>query len=300
MPTVRVKTILPYALGLPDGDYDTAAAGEETITVTQAPLAEQATPRTSLSATFEHPDGLDADEVEKCRNRDAGRLLRRVNRLLRWCRAESRRAEVTERTRAQSSPFIFELVGTGDPTDWTAPLLFEDAGPRPLDWSATDFAELVRAGLATGAEPSVDVLFLLDAEQAVQQGRFREAVLFSWSTIDGVFNREYERLVDHALTGEWPDGRSWLKDLKYGLKNKMTVGMRLATGRSLYTEPNNLWTRLSTSYTKRNKIIHEGQTATEEDATEAVAVAHTVVRVMREVAIAGAETNPAAGPLLVP
>ncbi len=126
-------------------------------------------------------------------------------------------------------------------------------------------------------------LFLLDAERALHQGRFREAVLFCWSTIDSVFNRRYDALVDTALVDEWADAREFFKGLDFKLKNKMSAGMHFVANRSLFREPGDFWQRLSTSYSKRNAIIHRGENATEDEATQAVAVARQVVQIMSEV-----------------
>jgi hypothetical protein len=212
--------------------------------------------------------------------RDADRLLRRTNRLLRWYRAVRRRADITELTRAQASPFRFEVVGPGDPTDWTDPIAYEETGPIPLDLTAEELTDQVRDGLASGRDPDVDVLFLLDAERALQQGRFREAVLFCWSTIDSVFSRKYDALVDVALAEDWGDARAFFKGVDFGLKTKMSAGMRFVASRSLYNEPDHLWERMSASYSKRNHIIHRGDNATEDEARQAIEVARAIVGIM--------------------
>ena len=64
-------------------------------------------------------------------------------------------------------------------------------------------------------------LFLLDAK-GVHQGRFRETVLFCWSTIDSVFNRRYGAFVDAALLDEWGEARDFFKGLDFKLRNKMS------------------------------------------------------------------------------
>ncbi len=90
--------------------------------------------------------------------------------------------------------------------------------------------------MASGNEPEVADLFLLDAELAIHEGRFREAVLFCWSTIDATFNRKYDQLVDSKLTGEWAEARSFFKGVDFGLKNKMSAALYLVSGRSLFRE----------------------------------------------------------------
>ena len=123
-------------------------------------------------------------------------------------------------------------------------------------------------------------LFLLDAEQALHEGRFREAVLFCWSTIDSTFNRKYDELVDAKLAEEWAEAREFFKGVDFGLKKKMSAALYLVSGRSLFRESGDLWEQLSVSYNKRNGIIHRGESATEDDARRALDVARRVVEIM--------------------
>ncbi len=73
----------------------------------------------------------------------------------------------------------------------------------------------------------------------------------------------------------------------------MTIGLRLVSGRSFFREPEELWTRLSASYDRRNAIIHRGEIATEAEAESAIKVAEDVVRLMNE--ISAASGSPALG-----
>jgi hypothetical protein len=181
------------------------------------------------------------------------------------------------------SPFQFSAVGAAPAAEWSAPLEYEAAGPQLAVLTLEQTSQAVRGGLASGNDPDVADLFLLDAERALHQGRFREAVLFCWSTIDSVFSRRYDALVDATLVGEWGEAREFFKGLDFKLRNKMSAGMHLVANRSLFREPGDFWQRLSTSYSKRNAIIHRGDNATEDEATQAVAVARKVVQIMREV-----------------
>jgi hypothetical protein len=288
MPEIRINITLPYALRLTEGEYQTAQAGEEIhISV---PNLEETSLQTIIAATFHHDEIADPDDKYKVRVQDADRLLRRTNRMLRWYRAVRRRADITELTRAQASPFRFEVIGPGDAAGWTDPIEHEESGPTPLVLTVEQLTEQVRNGLASGRDPDVDVLFLLDAERALQQGRFREAMLFCWSTIDSVFNRKYDSLVEVTLAQDWGEARTFFKGLDLGLKTKMSAGMRFVANRSLFNEPNNLWERMSNSYTKRNRIIHRGENATEDDAHQALTVARTIVAIMNDI-----QVPPAAG-----
>lgn len=282
MPELQVSVVLPYYLWLAEGEYQTAPVGE-TVQVVAPVLPEGTQPRTPLRARFTPEESADPEEIQRRRARCGEQLLRRINRLLRWYRSVSRRADITELTRAQVSPFQFEAIGAAPAAEWTAPLEYEAAGPQPAELTLEQTTQAVRDGLASGNDPDVSDLFLLDAERALHQGRFRETVLFCWSTIDSVFNRRYEAMVDGALAGEWGEAREFFKGLDFKLRNKMSAGMHLFANRSLFREPDDFWQRLSASYSKRNAIIHRGENATEDEATQAIAVARQVVQIMREV-----------------
>src|SRR5690242_14254127 len=123
MPELQVTISLPYLLRLRDEAYSTVPAGE-VAQVRQEPEAEGRLARTTVRATFSHPETTDPDETHRLRVRDAEQLLRRTNRLLRWYRAVSRQTEIIELTRAQASPFSFEVIGGGSTGRWIDPLVF--------------------------------------------------------------------------------------------------------------------------------------------------------------------------------
>jgi hypothetical protein len=282
VPELQVTVVLPYYLRLAEGDYQTARGGE-LVQVVPPPLLEGTLLRSSVRTLFTLEESADPDEIQRRRVRCGEQLLRRINRLLRWYRSVSRQADITELTRAQVSPFQFVAAGAAVAAEWTAPLEYEAAGPQSAVLNLAQMTQAVRDGLAGDNEPDVAELFLLDAERALHQGRFRETVLFCWSTIDSVFNRRYDALVDAALVGEWGEARDFFKGLDFKLRNKMSAGMYLVANRSLFREPDGFWQRLSASYSKRNAIIHRGENATEDEATQALAVARRIVQIMGEV-----------------
>jgi hypothetical protein len=240
VPELQVSVVLPYYLRLVEGDYQTAQSGDP-VHLVEPLLQEGMAPRTPVRARFNVGDTADPEDIQRQRARCGEQLLRRINRLLRWYRSVSRRADITELTRAQVSPFRFEGVGEAPPAEWLAPLEYEAAGPQPVVPMLDQMMRTVREGLASGKDPDVADLFLLDAERALHQGRFRETVLFCWSTIDSVFNRRYDDLVDGALKGEWSESRDFFKGLDFKLRNKMSAGMHLVANRSLFREPRDLW-----------------------------------------------------------
>ena len=113
-------------------------------------------------------------------------------------------------------------------------------------------------------------------------------MLFCWSTIDSIFNRKYESLVDMVLAEDWAEVRAFFKGLDIGLKTKMSAGMRFLANRSLFHEPGDLWKRMSDSYAKRNHIIHRGANATEDEALQAITVARTIVGIMNAIPVPAA------------
>lgn len=278
MPQLLVSISLPYALRLRDDDYPGASA--DSIQIREVLLPDGSGARTFAQAVFRHPESADRDEKLRLRSRDARELLRRTNYLLRWYRAVSFQTEVIELTRAQASPFDFQLVGEGEQEGWTGALAFEASGLSAPLLSVDELSDAVRTGVDGGGEPEVATLFLFDAERAIQEGRFREAVLFCWSTIDAVFNRKYDLLVNEALAQEWADAREFFTGVDFGLRNKMSAVMHLVANRSLFREPDGLWRDLSESYRKRNDIIHRGENATEDEAGLALGVARRIIDVM--------------------
>jgi hypothetical protein len=259
----------------------------EAIRITAGPPEETGV-HTGISAVFQHADPGNIDEIHILKHDFVNRLLRRTNKMLRWYRSVRRRADIMELTRAQACPFSFEIIGAAADPTWTTPVEYEESGPVPIAMTVEQITAQVGAGLVSGQDPSVDALFLLDAERALQQGRFRESVLFCWSTIDSVFNRKYDELVNVRLAGEWPESRRDFSANDFGLKLKMSACMHLFVNRSLYREPYELWGRLSASYTKRNHIIHRGENATEDEARQAIDVARRIVTIMGEIAVPAA------------
>jgi hypothetical protein len=298
MPEVQVGFLLPSFLRVAAGVYRVGSAAE-TLEIVAPELVEGLAPRTQVRARFTHPETADRSEILGHKTRDANHLLERANRLLRWYRTVTHRAEMVELTRAQASPFQFALLTVDAPAIWALPLKYESTGPPPLDLPSTDVTERVRAGLASGSEPDVAELFLLDAELALYQGRFREAVLFCWSTIDSVFNRKYDALVNVVLAREWASAREFFTGPDFGLRNKMTAGMTLLGQQSLFHAAGDLWERMSQSYGKRNRIIHRGESAAEDEARQAIAVARQVVQVLNAI-VTPSVASPALAPPPIP
>jgi hypothetical protein len=283
MPNVVVSIDLPYLLLLPAGEYPTPGEGGSVrLEETSAPVVGGgAEAKTVASTTFVAHDETDAITLTRMRHQQADRLLRRVNHLLRWYRVATGQATIIELTRAQASPFHFTVEGTSATWGGTAPLEYEPASlPLPNKGSRIAFGEAVRQGLGAKSDPDVAGLNLLDAEHALSVGRFREAVLLCWAAIDSTFVRKFKDLVDRQLSNEWSGGREFLKGFDFGLRHKMTTGLRLLAGRSLYAEPDGFWDDLSTSYDLRNRIIHEGQIAHEDDARLAINLVKKVINIV--------------------
>jgi hypothetical protein len=286
MPVISVGFRVPYSLRITSTKFQTSPNGDTIQLYYREPVGES--PNCFVNADFEcdHVDDL-AKRLE-AKEDYARRLLMRTNRLLRWYRAVTQNAEILELTRAQASPFVFSLSDVGpsetwDTRMWNEPLEYADNPLLPREHTIEDIIDGIHRGLISYTDPKVEVLFLLDVERAIQGGRFREAVLLCWSTIDSVFNRVYDRFVDAKLAGEWSGASDALKGRDLGLRTKMTAGLKLIAGRSLFDEPNDFWTRLSRSYSQRNDSIHRGTNANEEDARAALGVARETVAVMKSI-----------------
>ncbi|MEI8375647.1 MAG: hypothetical protein WCJ35_22730 [Planctomycetota bacterium] len=283
MTAIRVTITLPHHLAVPDGEYVASPTGESIhleVRVDLSPEGQPALIRTSVSSCFDAADGVLGEAAAKIASQQARSLLRHTNRLLRWYRQLASRPAVLEVTRAQLSPFRFMIDGTGTP--WSIPVLEYERNqlPMPAFASVGELGSAVRGMFATGNEPDVADLTLLDGEHAMNVGRFREAVLLCWSVIDSSFVRKFSSLVDGSLAGEWVGTRDFLKGFDFGLRHKMTSGLRMVAGRSLFDEPEGFWGTLSASYDKRNAIIHKGQSADEDDARHALDVARRIVQIV--------------------
>jgi hypothetical protein len=294
MATVRIAINLPGYLNLPNGEY-AVGAGEKLFlkrifnltTGDMEPRAKPAVSQTAVLSKFDASEEIDSESASRIAASEAGKLIRQANRLLRWYRQLASLPGMLEVTRAQVSPFEFTvLAGDSLPgvsvRQWVLPsLAFEAEEIVPARFGTSDaLAASLREKLASTIEPDVADLNLLDAQHAKNIGRFREAVLLSWSVIDSSFIRKFESLVDQKLAGEWREARKFLKGHDFGLRHKMTTGLRLVAARSFFDEPNGLWNKLSESYEKRNAIIHKGAGADEDDAAKAVAVARKVLDII--------------------
>ena len=234
--------------------------------------------QTQVSAIF---DASDSEGRHRQLGSEADRLLRRVNHLLRWYRVTAGHPIITELTRAQASPFRFTVEATGEPWGGDALLEFEaQIPPMPAAGNRAAFGDAVRHGLSGKADPEVAELNLLDAEYGAERRPLSRGGSIVLGAIDSTFVRKFKRLVDDRLADEWADGRDFLKGIDFGLRHRMTTGLRMLVGRSLYTEPDGFWQDLSASYGLRNRIIHDGQIAHEDDAKSAIKIARKIVRIV--------------------
>lgn len=277
--TFRVKAQLPFRVRW-DGVFPAGPLGPNLHLTNILQLTETDVIRrpTSVEIEFECDDSVDQDGRTRVQTAEAVRLIQLTNRFLRWYRTLRNEVGVFEVTRAQVSPFrFFDDTGQG----WGQDLIFEPSFPVQAETTRGQHWESLIAGFASGGEPDIADLALADARVALSSGRFREAVLLCWSAIDSTFTRRFQRLVDERLDREWSEAKKFLKGFDFGLRQKMTAGMRLLTGRSFFELPNNFWSRLSDSYTLRNRIIHAGQNATEDEARQSIDIADELILVVR-------------------
>ena len=113
MARVRIAAAMPYALVLPDGEYDVPPAGPLSLRLALFPEGDGVTVRTRAYSCFEAPSDLDAQAAERMADRQAGDLLARANRPLRWYRLLAAQPNVRELTLGAMSPFSFALADSG-------------------------------------------------------------------------------------------------------------------------------------------------------------------------------------------
>jgi hypothetical protein len=299
MPQVTVSLAIPYVLALPEGTYPTGKDAPAELELEKRGIESWKIspfyPGMVLSYAFEAADDLAEEQKEVLKDRHAKNLLRETNRLLRWYRAVYRKPEVVELTLAQASPVRFTTGEYPKDADW-APAYVKEAD-APFSATDYDFEALnvrIRNGFADkeNGEPALDDLLLVDAQQARLSGKFREAVILSWATIEGSFLPTFRSLVKQFLPNEeeWAEGAGWLDDVKFGLRNKMTVGLRAVLGTSFYNIlGKDKWDRLGLSYKCRNGMVHRGSPVSEEEAQQALDVAGDVQEALTQIKALSAE-----------
>jgi hypothetical protein len=266
---------LPYLLDIPDGAYPTSPRGES-IHILSRRESDDDGPFTVLKVEELIAEALTPEAEQRRWTVLDNQLLRRTNRLLRAYRVGARDSSISELSTLQASPFTHTVrLESGEVQPFGRLVLVSATPARSLRAGRRD--ALLRR-LASGQEPAVAELFLQDAAFALQQGRFREAVLFAWATIDSEFSAVYHKLIGARLGDDYSEGRKQLLGLDVSLRTKMTVILNLLAGLSLFkTGSHGDWDRLSTSYGKRNGIIHRGEVADQEDAQNAVTAARWVM-----------------------
>lgn len=285
---IRIKAsfTLPYYLRLAIGPYQ-AKGGTDYLALEEYALPNSSIGerRTVVSAAFDHPDNLDSIAQENAKAKDSEVLLLRANHLLRWYRSITQQAEIIEVTGIQASPFKFVVEDTqiawgNDFNSYESGLL----GSIPTQ-NLQNITQSVRDGLAAEIDPKVSALFLLDAEQALRQGRFRETVLLCWSTIEATFDPKYKALVKKTLKDKdlSREEREFFEEARNtSLRYRMSVGLSFFSGGTAawLDEKDDFWKSLAKSYKKRNKIIHDGENAEEVDAKLALRIAKKVVELI--------------------
>jgi hypothetical protein len=279
---LSIEITLPYLLNLPEGEYQTSTIGRAIRLAHVAPDAS--TPRTVARMSVQVTGNPSEEQKQSEWTSLRKRLLPDTNRLLRIYRVVAQNPSVIELSSIQASPFRqYERPAGGDEIEST-PVTVNASSPGAFQLDDVAVAQVLDR-LKSDKEPGVPDLFLLDAQYSIEQGRFREAVLFAWATIDSQFNSAYDTLVRDRLKEDYSEGRKQLLGFDVSLRTKMTVLLNLVAGHSLYISGKaRLWEQLSASYGKRNSIIHQGEIATQEDAERAVEVARWVIDEVDQIA----------------
>src|SRR5260221_7112609 len=114
MPALRVECALPEGIVLPSGDYGQEGRSplklhslKETLALTLIPNLSPpfvGYRRRMISMAVEAAEGMDEERKAAFRSDSAQRLLRRLNLLIRWYRAEMQATAIREMTLAQAGP----------------------------------------------------------------------------------------------------------------------------------------------------------------------------------------------------
>ena len=264
MTAVRISLQLDYRLALPAGQYGRLDLSHGPDDTTQLALDW---------STGCEPNAAGQEQL-------AREMLRQTNRLLRWYRHLTRHAQVVELTLAQVGAFSFVADGHGWGPNQGRFEVVQDPPYDPLLDQLGVAQRLVKALQDVADEPPVWHLLLLDAQLALAEDRFREAVLLSWSAIESCFNTHYRRALDESerLTGLTADERDSLAGRDISLVNKMTAGWALVYGTSLHDLARApVWSQRQVCYKARNAVIHEGRNVEAVRASETLAFAQSMV-----------------------
>jgi hypothetical protein len=263
---VTVEVALPYHLVLTSGRY-----GEIEVT-----NEDPNTLATRVTLTF----NTDGEGLPSEQERWAEELLAATNRLLRWYRFLDHSPAVTEVAMEElEGPFQFRDeqgrpwgLSDGTYTRWAQP---QDQPPL---LHSEEISTKVQAVLAAGKTLDVWHILVVDAELALAEGRYREAVLFCWSAIESCLGKRFNEAAKR-LDGLNSTERESVTGHNIDLVNRMTAGFHLVTGESLHTALGSEgWAKRRVSYKARNEIIHKGSEATREQAEQSIDFARQLIK----------------------
>ncbi len=179
-------------------------------------IEQTAATQLRVSRVFDVPETLAENEAERIRGAQARRLLRDLNRLIRWFRVLGQQPGLVELSLGKVGGVSFAIESTRQP--WGRIEATDERVSSAVSLAAV--AEDAQTFYSGGSEPPVEDLFLLDAQEALREGRFREAILFCWSVIDATFNNVFGKLVDAKLPNEWGESRAYMKSIDFPLRKK--------------------------------------------------------------------------------
>jgi hypothetical protein len=217
-------------------------------------------------------------EIKRC----LGITLSVTNRFIQWYRFHTRHASAIELEKEQVSPILMNLV-QGEKRQ-TRVYRYDPLTRRPSPLTSEQLDQLNR-DLFQRTGPPTEHLLLLDAQEALDSFRYREAVLLSWGAIETSLapflrGKLLEKLPSLSFDRD-SAGANIEQDLHF--LTHADALLELLTGFSFRTGITpTFWEQLRQSRSHRNDVVHRGEDASESQARLAVEVARGFVEQMNQ------------------
>lgn len=281
---IEVVFRLPYRLVLPEGEYSTSPrrpplqiAHPEVLDYTFADETGQLDCTGRSVVRMFHEVSLTVDTFDPELKRCIGITLSATNHFIQWYRFHTRHARAIEVVREQVSPILLNLF-RGEERQTRVHQYYQPPRlPQPL---TSEQLHRLNLDLSQRTGPQTEHLLLLDAQEALEQFRYREVVLLAWIAIETCLApflrvKLLESLSDLSFDRD-SAGANFEQDLHF--LTRADALLQLLTGFSFRTGITSaFWDQLRTSRGHRNDVVHRGGDANEPQARLAVEVAQVFV-----------------------
>ena len=277
MKTISMQILLPLMMAIPDGAYEVHAARRirtiqlsrptEMVYETEFEREVLLCKEQSL-VSMDFVTDVDLTEIQNVRNefsRCANITLTTANRLIDWYRVQTGRHHITQLVFPQI--MFAQLIDIGPPRFSLQVSRHEET--RPVDEPLSDEeVKTLRQNFINPQPPPLTDRLLLDAEEALNQHRYKECILICWSAIESIF----DPLIRAKLKERLPDigfdiGQAgWNIEHDLWFFTRLDVLPRLLADFSFKELPDDFWNRLQRSRNVRNRVVHEGEDVEEDNA----------------------------------